>query len=134
MTGAGSRDTRADVLIHPKEIRGIVLVLEGDKAFVLRPIGSAYSLLALVTEIVHIDRIGEERVHGVPETSGPRDVGLGVGGIPPHGGDEQVVWPAAVAEGCRVLCDPAHRAIAVVLENAARLRGRRLGVGHPSGV
>jgi hypothetical protein len=64
-------DRGFDVLVHAKEVRRIIFVLELNEAIVVRAIGRFGALVAFVTEIVYVHRVGCERAHRVPETAGP---------------------------------------------------------------
>src|SRR5688572_16421203 len=70
------RSVRPDVLVHAKQIRGIVLALERLQARpLLRAVRLLHPLLALLHEEVHVDaRV--IRLERGPEVAGPLALGL----------------------------------------------------------
>lgn len=65
--GPTSIPGRLDVLVHAKKIRRVVFRLQGDEALVLRRrVGFADPVFPLVSEIVHVDGVGQKRLHRVP--------------------------------------------------------------------
>src|SRR5712691_8823362 len=88
---------RGDVLVEAEEVGWVVGVFQRDEPLVgVVAVGFPDSLFAFVVEVVDVDRVGRERLHRLEEGACPGDVGLGVGGLVPERGDEQVVRPAAV--------------------------------------
>src|SRR3954471_22920874 len=69
-----ARDARADVLVHPEEVLGIVLGLDLDQALVIRAERLLDHVLALFPEEVEQEFAIREARHRVRERAGPRDV------------------------------------------------------------
>src|SRR5689334_7789500 len=68
-----------DVLVHPEQVGRVVSALERDEPFVVRPVGGANLVPAVVcgvAEIVDVDPVGQERPQRPPKRPRPFDVGL----------------------------------------------------------
>ena len=100
---------RPDVLIPAEKIGRIVLLLECSQSLVVGPISSPDPTLALLAEVVHIDALLQERLHGAVARAPPRDVVLRRRRLTPCPQDEAAVLCAPVAEGGLPLADSADR-------------------------
>src|SRR5512146_3085641 len=77
-----------DVLVHPEEVRGVVLVLERDESVVLRrTIRGPDPLNPFFSQEVHINTAVRKRPHRSLEISRPLDMLLRFPGFHPFGDD-----------------------------------------------
>ena len=89
---------RWNVVVHPEEVRRIVLRLQLREPFVVRTVRRADSRARIVgVEVVDV-HAAAERLYGVPELARPCDVAVGRSGIGPLRDDVEIPARFAQAE------------------------------------
>src|SRR5262245_47284568 len=92
-----------DVLVQPEQVIGIVMVLHGDQALVLK--GPKRVTDAILRREVQVCGSGRERAHGVAKRAARRDQRLVIRGLLPHRDRMEQVIRITMREGGRVVCD-----------------------------
>ena len=109
-------------MVEVEDVVGVVPPLDLDEPVVVRAVGRSDGVLGLiVAEVVEPAAVAEVRLRRSERLAAPGDVRLAVGGVPPHGRNQEV--PALLAVGHRGLGYPyaRHRAVEV-LEQDRRQR------------
>src|SRR5688572_33494715 len=114
---------RRDVLIHPEQVRRVVLLLERSQPLIVGAISGPDPTLALVTEIVHIGALLQKWLHGAVAGASPRDVVVRRRRVTPCPQHEATVLCASMAEGGVPLADPADRSSQVFDRHGCERRG-----------
>jgi len=102
-----------DVLIHAKEIRWIVLALDGHQAHVVVPIARFDALLALFHHEIHVRATRRIEVYIVPLVPGPVDGAVlvrrvGIGSHDHLGPGDLPVAPRRVVIAQPLCCAPVN--------------------------
>src|SRR4030095_12719550 len=98
-----------DVLVRTEQVVRVVGSLDGGQARVVLPVGRLDSPLAFITQVVHVHRLLQVRLHRLEQGLGPLDVAIGVGRVRPLRADEEVVLLGALWEGGSRRGDTARR-------------------------
>src|SRR5207249_348359 len=101
-----------DVLVHAKEIIGIVFVFDGDQAFVIIAIGSFHAPFSFVAhQEVHVRPAGGVRMYCVVITLGPRNDFVLIRGIGVNAHDYLCPVGIAIIPGGIIFADPCCGAV-----------------------